>query len=386
MEYQFYIYGTFKEDRETLPADSFSFVIDEYRRLQHPSFLIWLLRDTDGEALLCKIRKTSRPADIGMKIHVFDVRTIRISAHGLLNTIYPEKDVWESGRDQAADMMLFRDLFAVPEEKYGTVKKAILRSNQGSLDESYFEFVDPIQSSEIAVAFNDAIQTGFRIFGQVPILDPLREDQILDFDIRTMFRDMDAVGSQPDGKHFFSKAGKRVYLHKVDRTKIERYLGVDLIYNFLDERRLVFVQYKCQKTEGKYYVSNDASHNEEVARMSSIPGSKDCFNNTESEISDLRLCRCPIFIKLCKREISDAHDIPIGVYYPLCIWCGLVKSQTGLSVSDQPHFNNDQFQKFVRNGLIGSTASQSLEIENHLISEANDNRLKLVFEETEENS
>ncbi|MBD3671997.1 MAG: hypothetical protein HUJ26_00600 [Planctomycetaceae bacterium] len=386
MEYPFYIYGTFKEDRETLPADSFSFVVDGYRSLEYPGFLIWLLRDTDGEALLCKIRKVTRPADIGMKIHVFDVRTIRISAHGLLNTIYPEKDLWESGRDQAAEMMLFRDLFTVPGEKCETVKNAILRSNQDTLDESYFDFVDPIQSSEIAVAFNDAMQAGFRIFGHVPILDPLREHQILDFDIGTLFSDMEKLGTLPDGRHFFSHAGRRVYLHKVDRTKIERFLGVDLIYNFLDEKRLVFVQYKCQKAGGKYYVSGDDSHDEEVTRMHAIPGSLDCFNYSESAISDFRLCRCPIFIKLCKREIPDSHDIPVGVYYPLCIWCGLVQFRTGMSVSDQPHLNNHQFQKFVRNGLIGSTASQSLEIEKHLINEADDDRLKLIFEETDDES
>ena len=114
--------------------------------------------------------------------------------------------------------------------------------------------------------------------------------------------------------------------------------------------------------------------------MTSIPGLGGCYNVGCGE-GEFRLCRCPVFIKLCKREVCQTHLTPIGVYYPVCAWRLLVQRHTGLSVADRPHLNNQQFQELVREGLIGSTPGQSSEIEAHLITTSGDGRLKLVFEE-----
>lgn len=386
MNYTFYVYGTTNEDRETLPARPFSFVVEEYRQIIAPSFLIWLLRDTDGEALLCKIRKTTRPADIGMTIHVYDVVSIKLVAHGLINSIFP--DAWKYGwtsRGLVDQHLLSRTISPVPDDKSELVKNAILRSNQGHINDDYFQFNSNDWSSEVLVQANDAVHAALRIFGlKIPIHGPLREEQILDFDFETLFPKEEHKGTSPDGRRFFDHAGKRLYLHKVHRTPIEECLGVDLIYNFLKERRLVFVQYKCHGEDRKYYPSSDTSHDSELHRMAAIPGLSNCYNLSNTGISAQRLCRCPVFIKLCKRELSESHMIPIGVYFSLCTWRSLLNDCKGLSVKDEPHMNNQQFQEFVKNGLIGSTAEQSVEIERHLIAESNDNRLKLIFEETVE--
>jgi|GEM_PF-2873277 len=379
-----YLHGSYKEGRDTLPSSNFSFVIDDYRELVVPSFLVWFFRDTENEALLCKISRTTKPADIGMTLHLYDVRRIHLVSHGIFNSVFPESEINMdmSGKDQVSDMLLMRDLFVVPDSKIDLVKKAILKSNKHSIDESYFTFNEPLANSELQVQSSDAFQTALKIFGLNPQNIPeLREHQILDFDIERIFNKSEKLLNTPDGKHLFEHNGRKLYLHKVDRTKIEEYLGVDLIYNFLDDKRLVFVQYKCQKHKGKYYPSSDTSHDSEIERMKSIPGLDSCPNLQLDDDYSARLCRCPVFIKLCKREISQLHSVPLGVYYPLCIWRHMVSKHKGLSVNNAPHFNNKQFQALVKTGLIGSTKSQSVDINNHLVNISNDNRLKLIFEE-----
>ena len=381
---QFYLYGTYKEGRDTLLSHQFSFVIDEYRDLALPSFLIWLYRETEGEALLCKIRRTTRPADIGMTLHVYDALPIKLVSHGLLNSIWPDskRQIGMSAREQASDMILMRDLFVVPDDKSEMVKNAILKSNRGTIDETYFVIRQEAGPTDLVLEFRDAFQTGSRIFGLHPRRIPeLTEQQILDFDVESLYADATKRGATADGKHFFEHGNRRLYIHKVDRTQFERHLGVDLIYNYLDERRIVFVQYKCQKTRGKYYPSADASHDSEIRRMDAIPGMQNCDNRRAVDGEGVRLCRCPAFIKLCKREIANSHSVPVGVYYPLCVWKWLLRAHTAVSVRNEPQFNNQQFQELVKNGFIGSTPDQSVEIERHLIEAANDDRLKLIFEE-----
>ncbi|WP_417379472.1 hypothetical protein [Gimesia sp.] len=384
MTAQFYFYGTFNEGRDTLPSRNFSFVIEEDQEVDVPSFLVWFFRDTENEALLCKISRTTKPADIGMTIHLYDVRNIHLVSHGIFNSVYPEsKDLLDmSGKDKVSDMLLMRQLIVVPDSKIELVKNAILYSNKNTIDESYFSFKGPPANSELQVQSSDALQTALKLFGLNPQDVPeLREHQILDFDIENIFHRGEKILNTPDGKHLFEHNGRQLYLHKVDRTKIEECLGVDFIYNFLDDRRLVFVQYKCQKPKGKYYPSSDASHDSEIERMKSIPGLDSCPNLQLADDCSARLCRCPVFIKLCKREISKLHSVPLGVYYPLCIWRYMVSNQKGLSVNNAPHFNNKQFQELVKTGLIGSTKSQSVDINNHLVNISNDNRLKLIFDE-----
>jgi hypothetical protein len=54
MKPTFYLYGSYKEGRETLPDASFSFVVDDFTKVVVPSFLIWQYRETDGRAIASK--------------------------------------------------------------------------------------------------------------------------------------------------------------------------------------------------------------------------------------------------------------------------------------------------------------------------------------------
>ena len=179
MATQFYLYRIPKEIGDTPPHDEFSFTVGMRCKLQIPSFLICLSPRADGRALLCKIRRTKKPADFGMAIYVYEVVTVHLIDHALMKTIDP--DSIKDGRELASE----------------------------------------IQSSQ--------------------------------------------------------------------------------------------------------------------------------------------------------------H--PVGVYYPLCVWKWHMKREKGMSVRNEPHLNRLQFQELVKTGLIGSTAQQTLEIDRHLVQQANDKRLKVIFEE-----
>jgi hypothetical protein len=383
MQLSFYLYGAATQGIEDISAGSFSFAVEEHATIAYPACLIWVYPDTDNEALLCKIRRTRKPADRGMVVYVCDAIKIQVVAHGLFNSISPlARSI--PGRDLRDSLLWSHGILPVPDDKVDLVKTIILKHNPGILDESYFLFQETPPVTDVLFEADDAFHTALRIFGVKPEdIPPLREHQILDFDVASIFADAFKLGTTPDGKHFFEYNKRRLYLHKVDRTPIERYLGVDLIYNFLQEKRLVFVQYKCQKPRGKYHPSSDSSHDAEIQRMEAIPGLGSCPNLAVPDERSARLCHCPVFIKLCKRELSESHAVPVGVYYPLCIWQCIIRRHQGVSIRNEPHLNNVHFQELVRNGLIGSTASQAQDIEEHLIREANDDRLKLVFEEAQ---
>lgn len=382
MSLSFYIYGTTDRTSDEDFHSSFSFTLEHHERIHLPACLIWVFPDTQRTVLLCKIRRTRKPADMGMVIYVHDVIKIRLSGRGILSSLDPNVSKVLSGKDLEDYLLTFRSLQSVPAQNVNLVKNAILKSNVGTVDESYFTFQEDLPETDVHFQAADAFTTALRLFGMKPeYIPPLREHQILDFDVASIFADALKLGTTPDGKHFFEHNRRRLYLHKVDRTPIERCLGVDLIYNFLQEQRLVFVQYKCQRPEGKYHPSSDSSHDSEIQRMGAIPGLNTCPNLAVPDERSARLCHCPVFIKLCKRELSKSHAVPVGVYYPVCIWRSIVRRHQGVSIRNEPHLNNEHFQELVRNGLIGSTPCQSQEVEEHLIREANDDRLKLVFEE-----
>ena len=380
MATQFYLYRIPKEIGDTPPHDEFSFTVGMRCKLQIPSFLICLSPRADGRALLCKIRRTKKPADFGMAIYVYEVVTVHLIDHALMKTIDP--DSIKDGRELASEIQSSQHPVGVTDKLSEVIKNIIIQSNRGTIDRSYFGFDKRPLESELIVEATDALNTGLQIFGfPRRNVSNLQEQQILDFDIAKMLPDSMRGEVTADGKHIFEYGGRRLCLHKVDRTWIERCLGVDLIYNYLDEKRLVFVQYKCQKVDGKYYPRSDASYDSEIKRMEAMPGMETCPNLSDADENCIRLCRCPVFIKLCKRQIAETQSVPVGVYYPLCVWKWHMKREKGMSVRNEPHLNRLQFQELVKTGLIGSTAQQTLEIDRHLVQQANDKRLKVIFEE-----
>lgn len=375
---QFYFYSSLH--RPDGNPKAFSFVAELFTSVNTPSFLIWMDLSSRDHATLAKIIRAKKPAARGLKVEIAALREIHISLDALLNSVHPGGTQYGlTYVDHIQSIYDSRSIQPVPLALSDTVKNAILRNNRHTLDQSYFDITSRRSPSELLLQTRDAIETGFRIFSSGK---PLREHQILDFDIEHFLPPESHRGMDADGRRHFEFNNKRLYLRKVDRTPLESALGVDLIYHFIDEGRLVFVQYKCQRAgnSGKYYCSSDKNHDAEIQRMSDIPGLKTCAN-LKFDLNEARLCQCPVFVKLCKREIARHHSIPVGVYFPLCIWRLQLKHASGLSVRSFPHLNALQFQDLVKSSLIGSTREQSNAIIRHLLN-IDDNRRKIVFEET----
>jgi hypothetical protein len=364
-----------------------SFTIDENGAIASPAFLLITMLKKPSNCLLCKVVRV-RNAKIGATVYALDCRNVNIDLKGVFGTI---------GMNHLEN----RELRSIPHAKRQNIKNAILKSSKGVVDHDYFDFPEDKVRSEVLLQANDAIRTGMRI-GGIPdnfqeigkedlikffsseTYHDLMECQVLDFDWNNLFPGSERVAQTPDGKIFYRSGGRLLYLHKVHTTPIERALGVDLIYNYVDQGRLVFVQYKCHKSgKPKYYPSSDSQHDSELERMLEIPGVEDCQNN-KMDLEELRLCRCPVFVKLCDREIRKGAQIPDSSYYAACIWSQLVDCHPGISRTTRPHLTNEQFQVLVHSGLIGSTRLQSEHIQQHLAGLANRHRVKLIFEEVKD--
>ncbi|MEM9944197.1 MAG: hypothetical protein AAF939_21760 [Planctomycetota bacterium] len=354
---------------------TYSFSCTGNERIKLPSYLIIECVDRKKTALLARIRKQRKSTKEGTALHIDSPTLIDVDLERLLTRFAPrglfERDY--TSRSKREDLWKGGSPWWL-KGKFEKIQDFLVNSNKGKLDAEYFADSQHSENEEISLQCNDALNTAFRIFGMPR---SLREEQIIDLDIESSFNSKaDAFG----GKRLFEHAGRRLYLEKVDRTIVEEILGVDLIYNFHDQGRVVFVQYKCHKTgNDKYYPSSDSNIESQIEKMLAIPGISVCNNLEEDEVEKMRLCRCPVFVKLCERDIKKDRLIPIGSYFPICIWQKLVNGQKSISVRDEPHLNNDVFLTQVKTGLIGSTLDQSKLIEEHLIQNAHDNRLKLVF-------
>lgn len=349
---------------------SFPLINPDTPRLQVPAFALLTLLDERHKLLLCKIRRPPQVAANGVTLHVEEAIPVAVDRKAIARSGFGVQEL---------DYFAFTE---APAAKVPLIKNSILERNP-SLSPSYFAFGKNDELPDLVRHTNDALQTAVRLFGSPETLRELTEEQILDFDWQHAFPESSKIVTIPDGKIVYEYAGRLLYIQKVHATVIERALGVDLIYNYADEGRLVFVQYKCHKPgQKKYYVSSDTNHDKELKRMLAMPGVSDCPNLRLTDERDLRLCRCPAFIKLCARKVRRSASIPDASYYPVCTWKLLVAKQSGcIARTDGPHLNNVQFADLTRGGLIGSTRDYSRQIDVQLRRSTRDQRLRLFFEE-----
>jgi hypothetical protein len=150
----------------------------------------------------------------------------------------------------------------------------------------------------------------------------------------------------------------------------------------MDEKRVIFIQYKCVSENNKFYKKRDRHFAKQMEKMRSIPNINKCDNFEAKSRMDLRICNCPVFVKLCSRYILDGKISPYGVYFPICIWDRIYsESAHFITLDDRPRISDDQFKALAKEQLIGSTQEQSEEINRYLILQTKDQRLKLIFSE-----
>jgi hypothetical protein len=340
--------------------------------LRSPSFI--LLRSKMGWFHLGKVRRTRAVATFGIALDLYDVRRVQMN-FALMEELAVKNGLYlaVSGDEVSSLSRLFFE-----------IRTELLRANP-ELTEDYFVFRAFAPESDIPVQLGDGIATGFRLFHRtVPVggfYSGLQEQEIFDLDIQSFIDG--PVRYDPYGRCEYVVGDRQLLLYKVDRKRLEKCLGIDLVYNFVDEGRCVFVQYKCQGRDGKpYYFSADRNIGREMERMQNIPGCLACLNRARP-LSELRLCACSAFVKLCRREVHMHHNVPRGSYYPLCIWSYMMAERAGqgIQVDSRPHLSNEVFNECVRGGLIGTSRSQTRSLQDLIDPSGGDERVRLVFEE-----
>jgi hypothetical protein len=141
------------------------------------------------------------------------------------------------------------------------------------------------------------------------------EDRLIDYDA-SIFGNWEIIERDASGRAVFEEGPNRLTVINVNRTDVERALGVDLLYYNHRFRSFVLVQYKRMRKESRTDVYRpDAGLAAELARMRLLPVSHD----PSTEPSDYRLHPGSCYLKLCPdvpfRPRGD--DLIRGMYLPL---------------------------------------------------------------------
>ena len=190
----------------------------------------------------------------------------------------------------------------------------------------------------------------------------LLEDRMIDFD-STVFADWARESSALVGLATFQQGGRKLTIINVNRTDVERALGVDLVYynHYFDA--YVLVQYKrMQKHDrtGHEYRPDDQLE-KELERMRSLSRSATVAGSP----SEYRLNDSGMYLKLCPSTSRslEPSDLIRGMYLPLEYWdLALASSLTlgergGRVVTFDNigrHMSNSLFVELVASGWIGS--------------------------------
>lgn len=359
--------------RDAEDWNEFSFTVGRDAEIQAPSFIVLISRE-NSTVRLAKVRRIRKVATLDTALDLYDVCRAHIDRDRVARWAAREQIPLPTSEQPVTAMT----------KLYFSIRDELLLSNP-ELTRDYFEFHAYSPDSVIPVQLGDAVATGLRIFERTAPLNGhykgLQEQEIFDLDIQSFFDG--PVRCDPLGRYHYEKGDRLLLIHKVDRKQLEKCIGVDLVYNNVDEQRCVFIQYKCQGHNGKpYYCNSDKTLLREVDRMQQIPGLQEC-RNLASSLADARLCGCSVFLKLCRREVPIHHKVPRGAYFPLCVWRHLMDKYkgAGIDVDVRPHLTNDMFSEAFHAGLIGTTPRQTQELQDYLDPAGRDDRVRLVFEE-----
>jgi hypothetical protein len=202
----------------------------------------------------------------------------------------------------------------------------------------------------------------------------LIEDQMVAHDAE-VFGDWERLKRYKVGFAVFRKRTARLTIMNVNRHKIERTLGVDLLYYHDSYKSYVMVQYKRMlknKDEGEaVYRLGDKSYHDELRRMQEFEGLlMKAKPHLLFDLNDYRLHSGTAYFKLCPAEVIDltSTDMIKGMYIPLDYWELLLKSPKTVGPKGgkqltfdnvERYFNNTLFVELVQAGWIGSKLMQT---------------------------
>jgi hypothetical protein len=177
------------------------------------------------------------------------------------------------------------------------------------------------------------------------------------------------VSAHQIGSVVFERDDECLTILNVNRTPIEKTVGVDLIYYNHSYQAYVMVQYKRMTHHpgtGWFFRPTEAQCKEELDRMLAF---KEVHpdSGTATVIREYRLSSECFYFKLCESVTFNPFEGGLiqGMYVPLDYWRLLlqapeVKGRGGgvnfTYESVQRHLNNTQFIEIMQRGWIGSRA------------------------------
>jgi len=212
-------------------------------------------------------------------------------------------------------------------------------------------------------------QDGLSLFNGISAAR-LGEDQMVKHDA-SIFHDWDLVQKTRVGESIFRRGSRVVTIMDVNRTSIEKTLGVDLLYYVRQRATFMMVQYKRMVEEGDrndFGYRPDTQCAEEENRMwkfqSDHPGIWD------QSPENYRLNHMPFYFKLCPKRTFDptSGDMLKGIYLPLDLWKATCESPAAkgpkggirLTYKNTPaRLNTTAFISLVQTGLFGSSGAST---------------------------
>jgi len=349
--------------------ERFTFAISQEKLPPKGSFII--INDlTDSLFYLAKVKNKGKITTFDHRISCVETKNVKLLLEDVIKTL----NLKGSRFKQEGEICLITDR----EEKVKKLKNYLIDKNPSL--KNYFNIKSKAKNLEmldLSVESRDAFSTAFELFKLPPRYVNLTEEQILDWEFNSM---PDIMKKTPDGKYFLDFNNRKLIIQKVHNTPIERCLGVDMIYHFCEEDRLIFIQYKCFNHKNKgFYKSRDKHLPVEIKKMLSF--SEKCKNHGLSSCDQLRICDCPFFIKLCSREVPSQREKPYGFYYSVCSWDKMMEHKTSINFDDEPKISNTLFESLIDGKLIGTRRIHARKILKKLRNSVPDGRLLLVFSE-----
>ncbi len=339
-----------------------------------PKGSILIVRDlTDGLYYITKIKNKGKITTFDYRISCVETNKIKATLEDIVKALNLQPNRFKNEGEI--------NLIVDKPEKVKNLKKYLIRNNPAL--KNYFDNKHEHKNQnklDVVLESRDALLMAFELFNVPPRYINLTEEQILDWEFSSMH---EIIHKTPDGKHLLEFNNRQLVIQKVHNTSIERCLGVDMIYHFYNEDRLIFVQYKCFNHKNKkFYKSKDKHMLVEIKKMSALAGS--CNNDSVLNCDQLRACDCPFFIKLCSRDLPTHRDKPYGFYYTICSWQKFIEKKHVITFDDEPRISNDLFKSLIGSKLIGTRKTHSDKILKKLIDTIPDERLMLVFSEKTE--
>lgn len=203
----------------------------------------------------------------------------------------------------------------------------------------------------------------------------IREDVQINFDAIS-FPGCEVVKQHVTGAvEVRNPMGNRLTIMNCNRQPLEETLGVDLIYYSHSYNSFVLVQYKRLVAKGTakpaYYPNSDENYAVEISKMNEFMSRlKDAQSDSLVKQADYRLGSDTFFFKFCEAIQKSSLDAGMisGMYIPLGLWNQFAASpdskgsKGGFRLDRDIHpryFNNSKFCDLLREGWIGSSASQS---------------------------